>query len=93
MKEERHMKDEKDRHAAKPDAPPPQRLPVTAEVGGEGGSYADATVQVETFSGPAGNPRIDQARVGTSDAIAPAADEEGTATGKPATEPPERSQR
>ena len=34
-------------------------LPVTAEVGGEGGSYADPTLQAETFSGPAGNPRVD----------------------------------
>ena len=87
------MKDEKDRDAGKPDAPPARQLPVTAEVGGEGGSYADPTMQVETFSGPAGNPRIDQARVGTSDAIAPAPDEGGAATVKPATEPPERSQR
>ena len=28
-------------------------LPVTSEVGGEGGSYADATLQVATFCGPA----------------------------------------
>lgn len=28
-------------------------LPVTSEVGGEGGSYADGTLQVATFSGPA----------------------------------------
>jgi hypothetical protein len=27
-------------------------LPVTAEVGGEGGSYADPTMQVETFQHP-----------------------------------------
>jgi hypothetical protein len=27
-------------------------LPVTAEVGGEGGSYADPTMQVETFQQP-----------------------------------------
>jgi len=27
-------------------------LPVTAEVGGEGGSYADPTLQVPTFRGP-----------------------------------------
>jgi hypothetical protein len=27
------------------------KLPVTAEVGGEGGSYADPTVQVATFEG------------------------------------------
>jgi len=34
-------------------------LPVTAEVGDEGGSYADPTIQADTFSGPAGNPRVD----------------------------------
>src|SRR3954447_13877763 len=27
-------------------------LPLTAEVGGEGGSYADPTLQVPTFRGP-----------------------------------------
>ena len=31
--------------------PRPEKLPVTAEVGSEGGSYADATVQAETFGG------------------------------------------
>ena len=31
--------------------PLPGKLPVTAEVGSEGGSYADATVQAETFGG------------------------------------------
>lgn len=34
-------------------------LPVTAEIGGEGGSYADATTQRDTFKGPAGNERVD----------------------------------
>jgi hypothetical protein len=29
------------------------KLPVTGEVGSEGGSYADAANQVQTFSGPA----------------------------------------
>lgn len=29
------------------------RLPVTAEVGSEGGSYADPTIQIATFSGEA----------------------------------------
>jgi hypothetical protein len=29
------------------------KLPVTSEVGSEGGSYADAANQVQTFSGPA----------------------------------------
>lgn len=36
------------------------RLPVTEEVGSEGGSYADATNQVMTFSGPA-NPNASPA--------------------------------
>ena len=35
-------------------------LPVTAEVGDEGGSYADSTLQVDTFTGPFGNDRVDQ---------------------------------
>ena len=39
------------------------KLPVTAEVGGEGGSYADATQQAETFTGAAGNPRVDPKRI------------------------------
>lgn len=39
-----------------------QKLPVTAEVGGEGGSYADPTTQVATFDGNvpnAGEPATD----------------------------------
>jgi hypothetical protein len=36
------------------------KLPVTAEVGDEGGSYAEATQQAEAFKGAAGNPRVDQ---------------------------------
>lgn len=37
---------------ADPENPPlPGKLPVTAEIGSEGGSYADATVQAETFGG------------------------------------------
>jgi hypothetical protein len=32
---------------------PESRLPVTAEIGSEGGSYADRTNQAATFSGPA----------------------------------------
>ena len=34
-------------------------LPVTAEVGGEGGSYADPTLQVATFKGERGNQVVD----------------------------------
>ena len=36
-----------------------QPLPITAEVGGEGGSYADRTMQAETFAGGVGVPRVD----------------------------------
>jgi hypothetical protein len=36
----------------KDDNEEPAGLPVTAEVGGEGGSYADAAVQVETKQQP-----------------------------------------
>lgn len=43
---------------------PEDRLPVTAEVGDEGGSYADGAVQAETFSGVFGNRRVDPKRVG-----------------------------
>jgi hypothetical protein len=75
--------------------PTDRKLPVTAEVGGEGGSYADATLQVETFSGPAGNVRADPALVGAPDAgeSAGAVDagqgREDDAVVKHATEPPE----
>ena len=41
-------------------------LPVTAEVGDEGGSYADPTIQAETFAGPEGNRRVDANRVGAA---------------------------
>jgi hypothetical protein len=53
-----------------PDDDKTRRLPVTAEVGDEGGSYADATQQAETFSGVFGNPRVDRERTA---ATAPAA--------------------
>ena len=69
-------------------------LPVTAEIGGEGGSYADPTLQTETFSGAAGNPRIDpQAAASPNGAELPAADRDAGDTDdlvKHATEPPER---
>jgi hypothetical protein len=69
------------------------KLPVTAEVGGEGGSYADATVQVDTFKGGAGNERIDPKRVGAvgrqAEEMPAGTDGEDTAaTVKPATEHP-----
>lgn len=71
-------------------------LPVTAEVGGEGGSYADPTVQAETFGGARGNPRVDQKSVAGPDGDLSAAAAEGEQvrdTGdmvKHATEPPDR---
>ena len=71
-------------------------LPVTAEVGGEGGSYADPTSQVETFRGARGNPRVDQKSAAGADGDVSAAAAEGEQvrdTGgmvKHATEPPDR---
>jgi hypothetical protein len=47
-----------------------RKLPVTAELGSEGGSYGDATQQVETFAGEFGNPRVDQKQAGLLDAEA-----------------------
>ena len=52
-------------------------LPVTAEVGGEGGSYADATVQAETFKGASGNLRADQKAIPGPDGDQAAAAAEG----------------
>ena len=71
-------------------------LPVTAEVGGEGGSYADPTIQAETFAGSKGNPRVEQKAVPGADGRAAAVAAEGEQvadTGdvvKHATEPPDR---
>jgi len=66
---------------------PPERLPVTAEVGDEGGSYADGAVQAETFSGVFGNPRVDPktvgAKAGRRSATAPEPDEVTQATETP----------
>ena len=70
------------------------KLPVTAEVGDEGGSYADATQQAETVEGGARNPRGDQLGVVRPDGDLAAAASEGEQvrdTGelvKHATEPP-----
>jgi hypothetical protein len=72
------------------------KLPVTAEVGGEGGSYADGTSQAETLTGVDGNPRIDPKRAGPAGGEAAAAAAEGEPAREPddvvkhATEPPER---
>jgi hypothetical protein len=41
-------------------------LPVTAELGDEGGSYGDATNQAETFKGATGNDVVDPKRVGAT---------------------------
>ena len=39
-----------------------EKLPYTGELGDEGGSYGDASVQAETFKGAAGNARVDPKR-------------------------------
>ena len=71
-------------------------LPVTAEVGGEGGSYADPTMQVETFGGVRGNRRVDANQVAGADGDATAVATEGEQVRdtdemvKHATEPPAR---
>ena len=53
-------------------------LPVTAEVGDEGGSYADPTVQAETFAGPSGNERVDPKQTGAAGGEAAAVASQGT---------------
>jgi hypothetical protein len=74
-----------------------RKLPVTAEIGGEGGSYGDATVQAETLKGELGNPRVDANRVGPSrgDTAAAAAEggqvRESDDVVKHASEPPEKA--
>jgi hypothetical protein len=80
----------------KEDADRKPGLPVTAEVGGEGGSYADATAQDATFSGPEGNERVDPTIAADADGNLTGIASEGEqvldddATVRPATEPPER---
>lgn len=56
--------------------PAEDKLPVTAELGDEGGSYGDGTVQAETFRGAGGNPRVDPKRV------APPGDAAGAVAGE-----------
>ena len=46
------------------------KLPVTAELGDEGGSYGDATTQADTFGGATGHPRVDPKRVAPTGAEA-----------------------
>ena len=48
-----------------------EKLPVTAELGDEGGSYGDATMQAETMKGE--NPRVDPKLVGPPANVAGAA--------------------
>jgi hypothetical protein len=85
------MKKRKDNPERKP------ILPITAEVGGEGGSYADATLQDATFSGPDGNRRVDPTLATDADGDLTGSASDGAqvrddnTTVKPATEPPERS--
>jgi hypothetical protein len=54
------------------DDPSDKKLPVTGEVGSEGGSYADATQQVAQFEGDVGrtaaNSEPDKGEASTSDA-------------------------
>ena len=75
---------------SKPD-PVDGKLPVTAELGDEGGSYGDATVQAETMKGE--NPRVDpkRARPPGDIAGAAAADEEPADLIKHTDEPPSNS--
>lgn len=57
-----------------PEHDPERTLPVTAELGDEGGSYGDATMQAETFAGAPGNPRVDRDRVAAAGREAGAAE-------------------
>jgi hypothetical protein len=73
-----------------------KRLPITAEVGGEGGSYAEASQQAETFTGATGDPRVDPKAVTSADGDVTNAAAEGEPVlespqmVKHATEPPEQ---
>jgi hypothetical protein len=76
-----------------------KKLPVTAELGDEGGSYGDGALQAETFRGASGNSRVDPKQVAPLGGEAPAAASQGEQVResadevKHATESPERSQR
>jgi len=67
------------------------KLPITAELGDEGGSYGDATVQAETMKGE--NPRVDPKRAGPPGDLAGAAvaDDELVDLVKHPDEPPTNS--
>jgi hypothetical protein len=70
------------------------KLPVTAEVGDEGGSYADATLQTGVFDQPEGDLRVDPKRTAATGGHAQAVASQGEpvdrpdAEVKPPTEPP-----
>jgi hypothetical protein len=63
--------------------PAEDSLPVTAELGDEGGSYGDATLQAETFKGARGNTRVDPKTVAApardAERLEPDADSRGPA--------------
>ena len=59
---------------------PAHKLPITAELGDEGGSYGDATLQAEPLLGARGNPRVDPKLV------SPAGEEAGAMTASEDTE-------
>lgn len=68
------------------------KLPLTAELGDEGGSYGDGAQQAETLKGAAGNPRMDPKLVAAPGQVAEAMEPEREPDSKmtPADEPPGR---
>lgn len=72
-----------------------EKLPITAELGDEGGSYGDATAQAETFEETPGNPRVDRTRAAATGGHAQAVASQGEPAGesaaevKPPTGPPD----
>jgi hypothetical protein len=55
--------------------PTGQPLPVTGEVGDEGGSQAEGAQQAATFSGVFGHPRVDSVTAGSAAAAGPDSDD------------------
>jgi hypothetical protein len=55
--------------------PAGQPLPVTAEVGDEGGSQADGAQQAATFSDVFGHPRVDSVTAVSAGAAGPDSDD------------------
>ena len=74
------------------DGRPADELPLTAELGDEGGSYGEGSQQAATRMGGPGNPRVDPKQVAalgrSSEAVAPDPDQHKDV--KPADEPPGR---